>query len=206
MTTLDIKIQAISDLPEGAELKNGMTEDNSTELQEMTIAIQEKGTEGGQTSLMFIMEPEPGKFLYKQITAQIMEELVGSYYGAYMRFRKEQFLRGEDPYAIMVEAGMSICSGRWETKDNCGECQKCKDLAPITDRPMTTGIICNNYKLGKFKEALNEAGFTNYETSPQGKDLTVIKVHITEDKLSEVQAICNRMEVSFSPGNRSNIN
>jgi len=198
MTTLDIKIQAISDLPEGAELRKGMTEDNSTELQEMTVAIQENGTQGGTTSLMFIMEPEKGKFYYKQITAKLMEDLIGAYYGSWMRFRKEQFLRGEDPYGKL---GIPVCEGRWEKKDNCGECQKCKDLAPVTDEPMTTGIICNNYKVERFKELLNDAGFTNYETSPQGKDLTVFKVHITQDKLGDVQAICERIEGSFQSGN-----
>lgn len=61
------------------------------------------------------------------------------------------------------------------------------------------GIMCDNYKVKKFQNELNKAGFT-YEVIPSGP-ITLIKVDGTPDKQQKINAICVKVEAHF---NRSN--
>lgn len=59
------------------------------------------------------------------------------------------------------------------------------------------GIICDNYKVNIYKEALNKKGY-KYETYPQGKTLTVFK--IAGDLKSDqpiIHEMCKELETKF---------
>jgi hypothetical protein len=55
------------------------------------------------------------------------------------------------------------------------------------------GIVCDNYKVKKFHAELDKAGFT-YESFPNGKLFTLIKVNGDPSKQPKVHAICLNVE------------
>ena len=60
-----------------------------------------------------------------------------------------------------------------------------------------TGIICDNYKLEKFKEKLSKKGFVNYEVMPYDEGTTLIKVETEESEIMEIKKICQEVEMFF---------
>lgn len=56
------------------------------------------------------------------------------------------------------------------------------------------GIVCDNYKLEKFKRLLNEAGFTDFEVVPFRKNESTIKVKCSESDYPKIAAICKKVE------------
>jgi len=61
---------------------------------------------------------------------------------------------------------------------------------------MKIGIVCDNYKLGKFKQELLLAGF-QFKTFPFTKDTTTIRVDAEASKSIEVKEICEKLEKQF---------
>jgi hypothetical protein len=88
MPMAKIIIQSLEDAANG---KNALFQDvkreDCTEVP-MDVAILEKGTVGGQTSLMFAVRSPEGKVFYAQMTANQMEMLIGAFRGAVERFGK----------------------------------------------------------------------------------------------------------------------
>jgi len=93
MIGMKIRIQALSDVREGEPLVEGMTPENSEESEDMTVAIQERGTVSGQTTLMFIIKDKNGRHIFKQITAKMFDGLSGALKGAEQRFKLEKGAR-----------------------------------------------------------------------------------------------------------------
>lgn len=60
------------------------------------------------------------------------------------------------------------------------------------------GIAADNYKIEKFKEELNKAGFTDYEVKPLTKAVQVIYVNTSEDKLKKLKKLCEDVEAHFN--------
>lgn len=83
MPALKIKIQGKN---ETGKLVEWMTPDNSIEATEITCALLEEGTVGGQTAVMFIGECPVQQFIYFQLTAELFTALIGAFYGAQTRF------------------------------------------------------------------------------------------------------------------------
>lgn len=61
----------------------------------------------------------------------------------------------------------------------------------------TAGIICDNYKLNKYKSTLEERGFKNYNVSRYTKNTSVIKVKINMEEMYVVSKICQELELYF---------
>lgn len=61
---------------------------------------------------------------------------------------------------------------------------------------MKIGIVCDNYKLGKFKQELLLAGF-KFKTFPFTNDTTTIKVETEASKSIKVKEICEGVEAFF---------
>lgn len=63
------------------------------------------------------------------------------------------------------------------------------------------GIVADDYKLDKFKTELEAKGFLDYEILPYKFDTSLIRVNTTEDKVSEVNKICQLVELHFKRSN-----
>lgn len=59
------------------------------------------------------------------------------------------------------------------------------------------GIMCNNYKLEKFKELLTKKGFTNYKVTPHNIELSIITVIVRKKNVNKVHKICKQVEAHF---------
>lgn len=89
MPVATIKIQSLEEAARGENriFPEGIQPSDCTEVP-MNIAILEKGTVGGQTTLMFAVETSPGKYSFAQMTANQMEMLIGAFRGAVQKFGK----------------------------------------------------------------------------------------------------------------------
>ncbi len=64
------------------------------------------------------------------------------------------------------------------------------------------GIVCDNYKVEKFKKELTAAGFTNFKVNPlTAKKLTSIIVYVEGNQINEVKNICIKVELHFKRSN-----
>lgn len=63
------------------------------------------------------------------------------------------------------------------------------------------GIVCDNYKLEKFKEELNNEGFTDFEVKSLKGDASVIKVKTTPKRYHEIYKLCKQVELWFKTRN-----
>lgn len=90
MASLKILIQSLNDVANGKPMLEGVTPEQVKETTDITIAIQEHGTVGGQNSLMILLKNADGSISMGQITAGLFESLVGAYNGAVQRFESEK--------------------------------------------------------------------------------------------------------------------
>jgi hypothetical protein len=65
---------------------------------------------------------------------------------------------------------------------------------------MKVGIVVDDYKLPKFREALNKKGFV-FTDKPFTKDVTAIFLHIQPSQLNEVKKICVEQQINFNQAN-----
>ncbi len=66
------------------------------------------------------------------------------------------------------------------------------------------GIVCDNYKVSKFKEELDAKGYTDYKVQENKGPLqgtTTIQVKVPEDKLGEVKMLREYVEWYFKNRN-----
>lgn len=61
---------------------------------------------------------------------------------------------------------------------------------------MKIGIVCDDYKLSKFKKELTMAGF-QFKTFPFIHGTTTIKVECEANKAMEVKKICEEIEAFY---------
>ncbi len=93
MEAIKIVINSIEDAENG---KGIMKEDilpdlsNLKETKDLTIGILEKGTRGGQTTLMFCLKNEDGTISMAQCTGNQFEMLIGAFRGAVERFENNK--------------------------------------------------------------------------------------------------------------------
>lgn len=62
------------------------------------------------------------------------------------------------------------------------------------------GIVCDNYKVEKFKKELEKKGFNDLEVIPSGA-VTVIKIKTSKENQNKVAAICQLVEAHFKQSN-----
>lgn len=65
------------------------------------------------------------------------------------------------------------------------------------NKPHAIGIVCDNFKLERFKKELAKNNFDNLEISPLTKDTTVIKVVTPASSQPKIHAICVKVENHF---------
>lgn len=87
MGAIKINIQSLEDVQNGKGLIDGLIQEDIHECQEFSVGILENGTQGGQTSLMFICK-DGNKAVIGQMTANQFEMLIGAFRGAVQRFGK----------------------------------------------------------------------------------------------------------------------
>ncbi len=63
-----------------------------------------------------------------------------------------------------------------------------------------TGIVCDNYKLEKFKKELMAKGFNNFEVKPYKimKKFTLIQVKCNEKDIPMIATLCRKVEDYFA--------
>lgn len=64
----------------------------------------------------------------------------------------------------------------------------------------TVGIVCDNYKVKKFKAELTAAGFA-HSSAPWKFNCTVIKITCESSKVDQIAAICRKCEIEFKQSN-----
>jgi hypothetical protein len=62
-------------------------------------------------------------------------------------------------------------------------------------------IGADNYKVNRFKKELTKAGFTDFSISPFTPDVSLISVNVEDDKVNEVNKICQKIELHFKRSN-----
>jgi hypothetical protein len=63
------------------------------------------------------------------------------------------------------------------------------------------GIGCDNYKLDKFKEVLNQKGFTDYTISRLTPYTSFIRINLPDDQVMEIKKVCDIVETHFKRKN-----
>lgn len=86
---ITIIINSIEDAKNNKPIVDGLNIGDITEATTCTIGILEKGTKGGQTSLMFILQDADGKAFVAQCTANQFEGIIGAFRGAVQRFSEK---------------------------------------------------------------------------------------------------------------------
>lgn len=68
---------------------------------------------------------------------------------------------------------------------------------------MTAGIVCDNYKVKKFKKVLSEAGylFTVHPMTDELAGHTSIKVQYEQKQFKDLKALIHKTEISFKQSN-----
>jgi hypothetical protein len=59
------------------------------------------------------------------------------------------------------------------------------------------GIACDDYKLAKFKEELNAAGFTQLTEHKLTENSYILTVEVPVNKVGEVHRLCKRVQTYF---------
>lgn len=78
-------------------------------------------------------------------------------------------------------------------KNECWNCTNPEDKKQF-------GIVCDNYKLNKFKKELSNGGF-QYMTEPFKGETTTIIVISTGAQLMKIKKICEKVEFHFKHSN-----
>jgi hypothetical protein len=65
---------------------------------------------------------------------------------------------------------------------------------------MKVGIVADDYKMPKFREALNRKGFV-FTEQPFTKGVTAIFLYIEQAQLHEVKKICVELQINFNQAN-----
>lgn len=63
------------------------------------------------------------------------------------------------------------------------------------------GIVCDDYKVEKFKEVLNDKGFRNFKVVKDRPKDTFITVKVKEKEIPKIRAICELVEAHFKQQN-----
>jgi hypothetical protein len=63
------------------------------------------------------------------------------------------------------------------------------------------GIVTDNYKIDKFKQKLIEKGFMDFEFIPAGTGISFFKIMVADDKVWEINKICQEVELHFKRSN-----
>jgi len=63
------------------------------------------------------------------------------------------------------------------------------------------GIVCDNYKVPKFREELNKAGFNDIAESSVTMHSKLLKIQTPADRIPDVKRICQLLELHFKHSN-----
>lgn len=63
------------------------------------------------------------------------------------------------------------------------------------------GIVCDDYKLDKYKEELLHEGFDNFSISPFTHSTSSIQIITTENRIEDIYRICVKLELQFKRSN-----
>lgn len=66
---------------------------------------------------------------------------------------------------------------------------------------MKPAIVCDNYKLAKFRKELAKIGITDFRESPFTSRTTVIAFEIPDERIPEITKLCKEVELSFKRQN-----
>lgn len=67
---------------------------------------------------------------------------------------------------------------------------------------MKIGIAVDNYKLNKFKSALNDAGFADLDVVPFVDKTSVITVdNVPKERVHDIHKLCRKLQIDFKHSN-----
>lgn len=66
---------------------------------------------------------------------------------------------------------------------------------------MKPAIVCDNFKLKKFREELAKIGITDFKEVPFTSCTTVIKFEIPVERLPEITKLCKEVDLGFKRQN-----
>lgn len=81
-----IRIQSLEDAAKGMRIVDGATMENSESVDHFTMGILEKGTKGGQTTVMFAIKTEDGKYVIAQATGNEFDVMYKTFLAADEKF------------------------------------------------------------------------------------------------------------------------
>lgn len=68
-------------------------------------------------------------------------------------------------------------------------------------RDKKAGIVCDNYKVQRFKKELSDAGFEVHEEKPFTRGTTVLTVLCTTEEIQTIHTISRKVEFHFKRAN-----
>ena len=77
--SVSIKIQSLEDASDGIPLIKGLSIENVIDVNHFTMGILEKGTLGGQTTVMFVVQTPDGKHVVTQATGNEFRAMYQAY-------------------------------------------------------------------------------------------------------------------------------
>lgn len=87
---------------------------------------------------------------------------------------------------------------------SAGKCTQpgCACIGFVIDASIkVAGIVCDNYKVEKYKSVLQEKGFKDYEVVPYIENTSVVKVKIKDSQANDIKKICQFVELHFKRSN-----
>jgi nitrogen regulatory protein PII len=63
------------------------------------------------------------------------------------------------------------------------------------------GIALDSFKLKKFKQELNKAGFTDLKTSPMAPGITFISLEVEDEKVKQIANILRKCQIDIKLSN-----
>ena len=88
--SVTVKIQSLDDASKGIRIVDDATMENTESVDHFTMGILEKGTKGGQTTVMFAIKTEDGKYVIAQATGNEFEAMYQMFLSAEQKFNPKE--------------------------------------------------------------------------------------------------------------------
>lgn len=85
-----VKIQSLEDAANGIKIVDEATPENTESVNQFTMGILEKGTKGGQTTVMFVVKTADGKHVVAQATGREFKAMYDVFVAADQKFNPKE--------------------------------------------------------------------------------------------------------------------
>lgn len=88
--SVSIRVQSLEDAAKGMRIVDDATMENTESVEHFTMGILEKGTKGGQTTVMFAIRMQDGKYAIAQATGNEFEAMYQTFLAADQKFNPKE--------------------------------------------------------------------------------------------------------------------